>query len=282
MICPNPILVRRGTPQEMYVPCGKCYYCLQNYRNMWITRLKAENLHATDGLFVTLTYDDQHLPVEAYVDTYTGEVLYKQYPNKKGFQKFLKRLRKNFPFRYFAVPEYGDSTGRVHWHVLFFFDFLVDIHTYDVIDNTWQDGSIIYYGTIEDASIVYVTKYVLKDTSILPFGIRDNIMLCSRVPPIGSHLLMSFKEQAIKNNNFTRVAFGGYQATLPRLFRDKFRKDIEDNHEVDIAKAIELRDKQLKKEFEASSFNDFQKFLVWKLETEAAIRKSNHKKHNKL
>lgn len=282
MICPNPILVRRGTPKEMYVPCGRCYYCLQNYRNMWITRLKAENLSAKDGLFVTFTFDDDHLPIEEYVDSYTGELFYKQYPDKRGFQKFLKRLRKNFHFRYFAVPEYGESTGRVHWHVLFFFDFVVDKNTYDIIDKTWQAGIIVYYGTLEDASIVYVTKYLLKDTSILPLGIRDNKMLCSRRPPIGSDLLMSFKDQAIKNNNFTSVAFGGYKATLPRLYRDKFRKDIDDGHEVDIAKAIELRDKKLRKEFETSHFTDFQKFLVWKLETESSIRKSNYKKHNKL
>lgn len=281
MICPNPILVRKGTDKEMYVPCGKCYYCRQNYRNMWITRLKAENLSSKDALFVTLTYDDEHLPFQEFYDTNTGEIFIKQYPNKKDFQKFIKRLRKDFNFRYFAVPEYGETSGRVHWHVLFFFPFYVDKFIYDKIDNQWHNGNV-FFGNVEDASITYVTKYVLKSTKV-PFGIHDDKLLCSRRPPIGYDIIMKFKDEAIKTENFVQISFAGYRATTPRLFRDKFRAAIdEDNHLTEITKLIRLRDEKLKQEFRNTNYKSFEDFLIWKIKTETKIRSINHKKHNKL
>lgn len=279
MICPNPITVRKGQPNEAVVPCGKCYYCLQNYRNMWITRLKAEYLSCINGQFVTLTYDNEHLPYEEYV-TDLGEIVKKQYPDKRGFQKFLKRLRKRYELRYFAVPEYGEQTQRVHWHMLFFLPFVPDTKFYDFVERTWQNGNV-QFGEITDASITYVTKYLLKDTNV-PFGILDNKMLCSRTPPIGSDVIMKFKDSARQTGNFTQLSFYGYTASTPRLYRDKFREGIETDSSDLIRKSLELRDKMLKKEFERSQFNDFGKFLAWKLQTERDIRIKNHKKHIKL
>lgn len=225
MICPNPITVRKGQSNEAVVPCGKCYYCRQNYRNMWITRLKAEFLDCINGQFVTLTFDDDHLPHQEYVDERTGEIVIKQYPDLRGFQKFIKRLRKKYDLRYFAVPEYGELTQRVHWHALFFLHFLPDCNFYDFVEKSWRNGNV-QFGDITDASITYVTKYLLK-SSYVPFDIRDNKMICSRNPPIGSTVIMQFKDCAIKTGNFTQLSFSGYQASTPRLYRDKFRLGLD-------------------------------------------------------
>lgn len=279
MICPNPITVRKGQPTEAVVPCGKCYYCLQNYRNMWITRLKAEYLNAVNGQFVTLTYDDEHLPFAEYV-TDLGEVVKKQFPDKAGFQRFIKRLRKKYDLRYFAVPEYGDQSQRVHWHALFFLGFVPDAKFYDEVERTWGNG-YVQFGEVTDASITYVTKYLLKDSNV-PYGIQDNKMLCSRNPPIGSDIIMKFKDYAVKSGNFTKLSFCGYQASTPRLYRDKFRAGLDLDYTDQIRRSLALRDKMLREEFERSSFQNFQDFLVWKLETERDIRLKNHKKHNKL
>lgn len=279
MICPNPITVRKGQSNEAVVPCGKCYYCRQNYRNMWITRLKAEFLDCINGQFVTLTYDDEHLPVADYV-TDLGEVIKKQFPDKIGFQRFIKRLRKKYKFRYFAVPEYGDLSQRVHWHALFFLQFVPDLKFYDDVERAWGNG-YVQFGDITDASITYVTKYLLKSSN-LPYDIADNKMLCSRTPPIGSDIIMKFKDYAVKSGNFTQLSFAGYRASTPRLYRDKFRQGLDLDYQDAISKSLALRDKMLKEEFLKSHFDDFQKFLVWKLESESEIRQKNHKKHNKL
>lgn len=60
--------------------------------------------------FVTLTYDEQHLP--------EGSTL-----RPADLQRFLKRFRKSIApakIRYFAVGEYGDQTQRPHYHLALF------------------------------------------------------------------------------------------------------------------------------------------------------------------
>ena len=93
------------------VPCGKCPACLANQRSEWIFRLQQEYLVSSFSIFVTLTYDDEHVPLDFSV-------------NKRDVQLFHKRLRKHFPsadLRYYLVSEYGDHTFRPHYHGLYFF-----------------------------------------------------------------------------------------------------------------------------------------------------------------
>lgn len=63
-----------------------------------------------DASFVTLTYDDQHLPADGSV-------------SPKATQEFLKRLRERMRprrLRFFLVGEYGDDTWRPHYHAALF------------------------------------------------------------------------------------------------------------------------------------------------------------------
>ena len=39
---------------------------------------------------------------------------------KSDFQKFIKRLRKDYDIKYFACGEYGDKTLRPHFHAILF------------------------------------------------------------------------------------------------------------------------------------------------------------------
>lgn len=59
--------------------------------------------------FVTLTYDDDHLPDR-------GCLVY------ADFQKFMKRLRKavQVPVRFYMCGEYGSENGRPHFHSCLF------------------------------------------------------------------------------------------------------------------------------------------------------------------
>ena len=59
--------------------------------------------------FITLTYDDAHLP-------------YNQSLSVRDFQLFMKRLRKEFGsgVRFFHCGEYGEKTGRPHYHAILF------------------------------------------------------------------------------------------------------------------------------------------------------------------
>lgn len=67
-----------------------------------------------DNAYITLTYDDEHLPRLADTGIPTLEPM--------DYVKWLKRLRKALPFkiRFFLVGEYGGIKHRPHFHAIIF------------------------------------------------------------------------------------------------------------------------------------------------------------------
>ena len=142
-----PGFVEACTPDERYnvnyVSCGCCPECLDKKTNEWSDRLRCDfqDMHAV-GYFVTLTYDNDHLPhtildskvplqdgiahqmfvprhdeltnktryveVERYIHDCNNGVLIKQ-----DLQKFIKRLRRilskyyDLRIKHFSCGEYG-------------------------------------------------------------------------------------------------------------------------------------------------------------------------------
>lgn len=276
MVCLHPITIHKGTPDERVVPCGKCLNCLANRRAEWIARLKAEYHASSFGLFVTLTNDDEHMNYVDIVNESTGEVFKKQAPDKRTIQLFLKRLRKKLgkdKIRYFIISEYGDHTLRSHYHGLFFFkDIPHDKYLYDIFNECWHNG-FIKFGDITDASITYVTKYTLK-LSGYPLGINDNFMLCSRRPAIGSEVIMHQMEiDNVPKGNITQIHLYGMSARLPRLYRDKLAKRLEELN-IDIeefklsAQQAVLNDRNkafqaFKQKYPQCNVYDFQQYLEY-------------------
>ena len=112
MRCENPIILKSG----LVVPCGKCLLCLSSRRDEWSRRLQLHTYgYAKPPFFVTLTYDDDHLPHE------DGVVQLR----KRDFSLFVKRLKDrlkayNSDFSVFGCGEYGDLFQRPHGHILIF------------------------------------------------------------------------------------------------------------------------------------------------------------------
>lgn len=66
----------RRTYEEIVVPCGKCLACLKNKQSSMVVRCKREAQQKGSFAFMTLTYDDDHLPLTRSlfrVDKETGE-----------------------------------------------------------------------------------------------------------------------------------------------------------------------------------------------------------------
>jgi len=119
MQCISPVFVRR---QMMHVPCGRCAFCIKKQINAWCTRLRHEMDVSSSAFFLTLTYNDEHLPEN-------GEL------SKRDLTLFIKRLRKRNPgIRYFAVGEYGENFKRPHYHAVIFN--LIDL---DLVTASWKD-----------------------------------------------------------------------------------------------------------------------------------------------
>lgn len=160
MNCLHPFTVDRGdafTPfghdvRFFQVPCGHCTACRIQRTSEWSIRLLHELAFYDSSVFLTLTYDDDHIPVSP-----TG------YPTlvKRDAQLFLKRLRKALPDRkikYFLCGEYGDTTFRPHYHAIMFD---VDTKDQEIIDKCWTQGFTML-GTVTKDSCKYVTGYVQK------------------------------------------------------------------------------------------------------------------------
>ncbi len=91
------------------LPCGKCLACTHTKSTMWATRMIHEAQMHENNCFVTLTFDDHHL--EHKNKPYSIDL--------DEIQRFIKRLRFNTKadFRVYYCGEYGDSTGRAHYHL---------------------------------------------------------------------------------------------------------------------------------------------------------------------
>ncbi len=126
------------------IPCGKCTGCRLDYSRQWANRCMLEMQYHDVAWFVTLTYDNAHVPMSWYTDPNTGEAFQAMTLRKKDFQKFIKRLRKEFPndkIRYFAAGEYGDKHLRPHYHAIIYGLHLDDL----VVTNDYDSGDFTYY-----------------------------------------------------------------------------------------------------------------------------------------
>lgn len=179
MNCINPMQIPNNSPDYKVgryykVPCGKCAGCKKHKVSDWAIRMKEEEKVSTSSYFITLTYDDLHLPYKMIenVDEQTGEITCDYIQNtlcKKDIQDFMKRLRQYYYRKYkkrkklvyFACGEYGKRFGRAHYHLILFN--LPEEDLENAILMNWQKGFVKIL-PLEDGGIGYVTKYMAKES----------------------------------------------------------------------------------------------------------------------
>lgn len=133
MLCRKPYML--GT---LECGCGRCLPCRINRRRIWAHRILLESFKHGDSCFVTLTYNDEYVPSSLVIPHY---------------QKWLKRLRKAISpkkIRYFIAGEYGELTGRPHYHAALFG---LDSFTAGGVDG--QSGIVQKAWTLDDKSLGY-------------------------------------------------------------------------------------------------------------------------------
>ena len=118
-------------------------------------------MHAHNA-FITLTYAPEHYPKD-------GKLKY------LDFQLFMKRLRKHYgkDTGFFMCGEYGEETGRAHYHAcLFGLDFEDkkperenqpgdQIWSSEILTKIWGLGHT-ELGSVTQKSAGYVARYILK------------------------------------------------------------------------------------------------------------------------
>lgn len=208
------------------VPCGRCVECLHDYQQDWTLRLKAESKHLLCVPYVTLTYNDKHLPTYRDVDGTKKSVLVKRH-----LQLFMKRLRKAVPdlrynCRYFAVGEYGGQYNRCHFHLLLFSDHWKTIaQARKDVRRAWCDrhGREIGFIKVKQAShksIHYLTKYLNKLDQrphlVKPFRLMSK--------GIGKKFFTDRMVKFFLNTFQNHIVLDGCTYRMPRYYKDYLSK----------------------------------------------------------
>lgn len=214
------------------IPCGKCVGCLLERSRQWAVRLMHEASLYPENVFLTLTYDDEHLPDDGSL-------------HKEDFQKFMKRLRKslgNERIRFFHCGEYGGETGRPHYHAIVFNYRPDDCVFYKTshgsslwlsptLNRLWNNGFVVV-GDVSFQSCAYVARYMLKKVNgdkslkrytdpITGFVRTKEYVTMSRRPGIASAWFSKYK-----NDTFPRdqVLMNGVTMKPPRFYDKKLEQ----------------------------------------------------------
>lgn len=170
-------------PEDDFVriPCGQCLECRLEYSRSWAVRCMLEASYYESNLFLTLTYDDDHLPYARTLDRYTGEVADIPILVKKDIQDFVKRLKSRLEYmspgrgeavRVYYCGEYGSQTARPHFHIILFncdFEDKVlwkkkdgySLYNSPLLSELWPQGYSVI-GDVNFDSCAYVARYIMK------------------------------------------------------------------------------------------------------------------------
>lgn len=163
---------------DIAVACGQCRGCRESRAREWAARCYHEASLHKENCFVTLTYDEEHVPF--------AETLVKHGTKAKPgfcllhgkcycFAGFMKRLRKeyrNAGVRYYHCGEYGSERKRPHYHALLFgFDFPDKVAAGEregypiwrsgTLESLWPFG-FSEIGSCTFESAMYIARYIQK------------------------------------------------------------------------------------------------------------------------
>ena len=223
----------------MEVACGQCLGCRTDKSRMWASRIMHEASLYDENCFVTLTYDDEHLPSDGSL-------------NKAHFQKFLKRLRKRFGdrrIRYYHCGEYGAQLYRPHYHACFFNLDFPDKELFheregnllfvsQTLSELWADG-FSTVGELTFQSAAYCARYVTKkvtgkarqdhylrlniETGEL-YMLQPEYSTMSRRPGIGRGWYEKFKTDCFPSDEVP-VPGVGVLPKVPRYYEEIYQLD---------------------------------------------------------
>lgn len=152
----------------MKVPCRRCKPCLQFRQMKWRERAIHEIGVSNRTWAVTLTFSPVQL-AGVLMSADGGQLVQVERRAYADVQRYMKRLRKSGAvFRYLAVYERGEASGRSHYHLL-----VHETGRYPipkrVLEDTWPShvhARLVNKETTGSAS--YVTKYLTKNLAVRP------------------------------------------------------------------------------------------------------------------
>lgn len=242
------------SPQRSYagakaisIPCGQCTGCKMAKARDWATRINHEAKMHAQSVFLTPTYDNEHLPVDGSI-------------SRRAHQLFTKRLRNHFgELRYFGVGEYGGATGRPHYHTIVFGIDFDDKKKWresvtgepmfrsETLQRIWPFGDCLI-GQVNPKSAGYVARYALKKLTAeqleegyirlhpvtgVPWKVMPEFAVMSRRPGIGTGWYEKFSRDAFPSDF---IVVDGIKRPVPSYYFDKLKQ-----HDPALAEWIKSR-----------------------------------------
>ena len=247
--------------ERVILPCGKCAACINRRIQEWTFRLDNERINSAVTYFVTLTYNNYHVPINRYG---------KMELQKEHVQQFLKKLRydhdndpeygifedhyfkcnlRNEKIKYYAVGEYGTERKRPHYHLVMY-----NTGKKSIEDN-WEYGEVDIQIPKSSQAIGYVIKYLHKRIyNITPKNVKPEFSLMSK--GIGLGYVEKMKTWHKKNLD---ILYTSNESTtkvpMSRFYREKLFTEKERSDQIPIIKNnIETNERdQIKKYGEAGA-----------------------------
>lgn len=241
--------------KKLSIPCGQCLGCRLERARQWAIRIMCEKQCHDESCFITLTYDNKHLPAN-------GSLV------QRDVTLFIKRLRKwidsihpGKQVRYFYCGEYGTKTFRPHYHLILFGYSFLDIDPDNPrkfkykefykngkfgdklwissqLQSLWQKG-YCPFGDVSFDSASYVARYILKklngDLAEEFYKGRTPEFICmSRMPGIGYEFITKYGTEIYSKDFLHLPGRELIKCRPPKYFDRKFADYHEFNrHEKD-------------------------------------------------
>jgi len=202
-----------------------------------------------ENQFITLTYNEKHLP--------KNEGL-----NHEHFQKFLKRYRFKIAPRkitYYMCGEYGENFGRPHYHALIFGHRFKDLENLGkpsyfrspTLETLWPYGYSMI-GNVTFQSAAYVARYIMK--KITGDQAKDHYEKCHQAtgeivqvkpeynrmstrPAIGKRWFEQFSSDY--ENESRQAHVNGKAHQMPKYYLKKLKAADPDQYEVIMAERLQ-------------------------------------------
>lgn len=287
------------------IPCGKCIGCRLEYSKEWATKGCYEAAEHKENWFLTITYDNDHLPeAEHLKDPETGEDL-GQNPNgtlkPEDMVLFIKKLRQYYARKYnhkgiriMYCGEYGESLHRPHYHAIMFNMPIrmqsMKFHEYNEnhealwrvqeLEKIWGKGMIVA-AEVNWSTCAYVARYCTKKVGIPTqdlyyecLGIKPEFFRMSRRPGIGRKYYEENKNKIYsKDSMIVQKYGGGTMEVKPPKYYDKLY-DLENHEKMEEIKKKRKEKQEIKNILKYSQTTEY---IKEKLKNEE-ITKSNKAK----
>lgn len=233
-------------PDSVKIACGKCLGCRLDYSRQWADRMMLEFQKTKKAIFLTLTYNEEHVP--CVYDDFGVKIWYTL--KKDHWQSFMKRLRSRKQFeglelKFYMCGEYGSRTFRPHYHAIIFGLCIDDFpkrrvigmnelrqeyYTDSVLEDLWKDQDdqkslgYITFSAVSWKTCAYVARYTMKkcnaDVSRINFLSESlpEFSLMSRNPGLGSWYFDNMCPDPHYPDIYLNTGYESQRVSFPKYF----------------------------------------------------------------